>query len=42
MLDIMYDIPSRKDVAAVTINRQVVEGKKAPTITKKSNKQDVA
>ncbi len=42
MLDIMYDIPSRKDVASVTINRQVVEGKKAPTITKKSNKQDVA
>lgn len=36
MLDIMYDIPSRKDVATVTINRQVVEGKKAPTITKKS------
>ena len=37
MLDIMYDIPSRKDVESVTINRQVVEGKKDPTITKKSN-----
>ncbi len=42
MLEIMYDIPSRKDVASVTINRQVVEGKKPPTITKKSNKIDVA
>ena len=42
MLEIMYDIPSRKDVAAVTINRQVVEGKKTPTITKKSNKEDAA
>ena len=42
MLDIMYDVPSRKDVAAITINRQVVEGKKAPTITKKSNKEDAA
>lgn len=36
MLDIMYDIPSRKDVASVTINRQVVEGKKGPTITTKT------
>ena len=36
MLDIMYDIPSRTDIDTVTINRQVVEGKKAPTLTKKS------
>ena len=36
MLDIMYEIPSRKDVKTVTINRQVVEGKKAPAITKKN------
>jgi len=36
MLDIMYDIPSRTDIDTVTINRQVVEGKKAPALTKKS------
>ena len=29
MLDIMYDVPSRDDIADVTINRAVVEGKKA-------------
>ena len=28
MLDIMYDVPSREDIAEVTINRAVVEGKK--------------
>src|SRR5690606_40432031 len=38
MLDIMYDIPSREDVADVTINRAVVEGKKAPLIRKKQDK----
>ena len=25
MLDIMYDVPSREDIAEVTINRAVVE-----------------
>ncbi|MFT5633143.1 MAG: ATP-dependent Clp protease ATP-binding subunit ClpX [Rubritalea sp.] len=35
MLDIMYDIPSRTDIDTVTINRQVVEGKKVPALTKK-------
>ena len=29
MLDIMYEVPSREDIAEVTINRAVVEGKKA-------------
>lgn len=38
MLDIMYDIPSREDVADVTINRAVVEGKKPPLIRKKQDK----
>lgn len=37
MLDIMYDLPSRSDIESVTINRQVVEGKKTPTMTKKKN-----
>jgi len=38
MLDLMYEIPSREDVAEVTINRAVVEGKKAPLIRKKQDK----
>ncbi len=28
MLDVMYDLPSREDIADVTINRAVVEGRK--------------
>ena len=40
MLDIMYDLPSRKDVAKVTINRAVVEGKKPPALKKKSPGKD--
>lgn len=35
MLDVMYDIPSRDDVAQVTINRPVVEGRRAPQLRKK-------
>ena len=35
MLEIMYEIPSRKDVESVTINRGVVEGSKSPVIKKK-------
>jgi ATP-dependent Clp protease ATP-binding subunit ClpX len=35
MLDVMYEAPSRKDIATVTINRAVVEGKRAPLIRKK-------
>ncbi len=35
MLDVMYDAPSRKDIATVTINRAVVEGKRSPMIRKK-------
>ena len=38
MLDIMYDIPSREDIAEVTINRAVVEGKKLPLVRKKQDK----
>jgi ATP-dependent Clp protease ATP-binding subunit ClpX len=38
MLDIMYDVPSREDIAEVTINRAVVEGKKMPLIRKKQDK----
>jgi ATP-dependent Clp protease ATP-binding subunit ClpX len=38
MLDIMYDIPSREDIADVTLNRAAVEGKKPPLIRKKQDK----
>ena len=38
MLDLMYEVPSREDIADVTINRAVVEGKKAPLIRKKQDK----
>ena len=37
MLDIMFDIPSRKDIESVTINRAVVEGDKPPIIKKKKS-----
>ena len=40
MLDIMYEVPSREDIAEVTINRAVVEGKKLPLIRKKQDKDD--
>src|SRR6186997_608743 len=39
MLEIMYDVPSREDIAEVTINRAVVEGKKLPLIRKKQRPQ---
>ena len=38
MLDVMYDIPSRDDIADVTLNRAAVEGKKPPLIRKKQDK----
>ena len=41
MLDVMYDLPSRDDIADVTINRAVVEGRKSPLIRKKQD-QDAA
>jgi ATP-dependent Clp protease ATP-binding subunit ClpX len=34
MLDIMYDLPSREDIAVVTINRACVVGDKPPMIRK--------
>ncbi len=38
MRDVMYDVPSREDIAEVTVNRAVVEGKKAPLIRRKQDK----
>jgi ATP-dependent Clp protease ATP-binding subunit ClpX len=41
MLELMYEIPSRDDIAEVTINRAVVAGKAAPQIRHKP-KEDAA
>ena len=38
MMELMYEIPSRDDIAEVTINRAVVEGQLAPLIQKKQTK----
>ena len=35
MLDVMFDVPSRGDIEAVTINRLVVEGKKSPSLRRR-------
>ena len=38
MLDVMYDLPGRKDIGKITINRGVVEGKKPPVVRKRADK----
>jgi ATP-dependent Clp protease ATP-binding subunit ClpX len=38
MLDLMYELPSREDIAEVIINRAVVEGKKQPLIRRREDK----
>jgi ATP-dependent Clp protease ATP-binding subunit ClpX len=38
MLDVLYEVPSREDIADVVINRAVVEGKRAPLIRRKQDK----
>ncbi len=38
MLDVMFDVPSRDDIAEVTINRAVVEGRKPPLLRRKQEK----
>jgi ATP-dependent Clp protease ATP-binding subunit ClpX len=35
MLDVMYEVPSREDVAEVTITKAVIEGKRQPLIRRK-------
>jgi len=39
MLDLMYEMPSREDIAEVTLNRAAVEGKKPPIIRRKQDKE---
>lgn len=38
-LDLMYDLPSRPDIAEVTINRAAVEGLRPPLLRKKQDKE---
>ncbi len=38
MLDVMYELPGRKDVSKISINRAVVEGKKPPSMRKRADK----
>jgi ATP-dependent Clp protease ATP-binding subunit ClpX len=38
MLDVMYDAPSRDDIADVVVNRAVVEGKRGALIRRKQDK----
>ncbi|MFQ3577621.1 MAG: ATP-dependent Clp protease ATP-binding subunit ClpX [Verrucomicrobiia bacterium] len=38
MLDVMFEIPGREDVAEVTINRSVIEGRKQPLLRRKPDK----
>ena len=38
MLDIMFESPGREDIAEITINRAVVDGKRTPLIRKKQEK----
>ncbi len=42
MLDVMFDVPSREDVEAVTINRQVVLGERPPSIRRRRADQNAA
>ena len=41
MLDVMYEAPDRGDLAGVTVNRAVVEGKR-PAMIRKSQEKDAA
>jgi len=42
MLDVMFDVPSRGDIEAVTINRPVVLGERPPSIRRRRPDQDAA
>ena len=42
MLDVMFEIPSRDDVAEVTLNRAVVEGKRPPLLRTRTDSREAA
>lgn len=39
MLDVMFEAPGRDDIADITVNRAVVEGKRAPLLRRKQDKE---
>lgn len=41
LLELMYDIPDKKDVAEIVIDAEVVNGQKTPILVYKENKQNV-
>lgn len=41
LLELMYDIPDKKEVAEIIIDADVIDGKKAPMLVYKDNKQNV-
>ena len=38
MLDVMYEAPDSEDLAGVTLNRAVIEGRKSPMIRRRQDK----
>jgi ATP-dependent Clp protease ATP-binding subunit ClpX len=42
MLDVMFEVPGRTDIASVTINRAVVEGEKPASLKKRKRAQNAA
>ncbi len=42
MLDVMFESPSRQDIATVTLNRSVVEGERPPITRRKQENKDAA
>ena len=42
MLDVMFDVPSRGDIEAVTINRPVVVGDRPPLVRRRRPNEDAA
>jgi ATP-dependent Clp protease ATP-binding subunit ClpX len=41
MLDVMYEAPDRDDLAGVTVNRAVVEGRR-PALIRRRQEKDAA
>ena len=42
MLDVMYEVPSKGDIEAITINRPVVLGERPPLMRRKRADKDAA
>jgi ATP-dependent Clp protease ATP-binding subunit ClpX len=42
MLEVMFEAPSRDDLAAITVDREVVQGHAAPRLLRREPNQDAA